>query len=272
MGKKYGLCLKSFDKLIDKEQDNPDSSEVFQEYLRQEKREIMYKLNKWEHVVRDIKNEPRYSHNFELHEGVDHLLSSFDNFNSSDRTYYLKGMLACGDYWAELKQSADILLSKEKEKTILMNEHPYELSLLSVSMLEFDRAKFYLEKFRQKFLNNWRSVKDFSGSMTKNEIVSDLLRQQELKDFLSATEHYHVDDYEAREDLNRFLDIVKTWLRKRTVTSMENFSSLSDRYNSRSLFNDIIQMRHENSYLVEDYYRNTIMLSLNFARGLLEMG
>ena len=104
-------------------------------------------------------------------------MNNLNNVSPVDRTFFLKGMLNCDQYWDELRVTAEGLMANETDKNTLLNEHPYELSLLSVAMLEFDRAQFYLEKFRAKFINSWKSVKDFSGSMTKNEVVSDLLRQ-----------------------------------------------------------------------------------------------
>lgn len=111
-------------------------------------------------------------------------------------------------------------------------------------MMEFDRAQFYLEKFKEKFINSWKSVRDFSGSITKNEVVSDLLRQQELEEFLKTTKHYHISDYDASEDLSAFSQTMDDWIKKKASSNLDSFGYLSDTYNSRLLFADIIKMRH----------------------------
>lgn len=282
MEKKFKLCLQSFDSLIQLQEQSDNKNGLFESYLRQEKREAMYRLNKWEDLVVDIKEiEPRYQHCFLAREetggdmdqeNAPRLLTTLKDISPSDRTFLLKGMLNCDKYWEELRQTTDLLLLNEFDKNLLFNEHPYELSLLSVAMMEFDRAQFYLEKFKDKFITSWKSVKDFSGSITKNEVVSDLLRQQELEEFLKTTRHYHIADYDASQDLQAFSQTIEDWIKKKVASNLDSFGYLSDTYNSRLLFADIIKMRHFAGYSDQLYNENKVNLALNFASGLIEMG
>ena len=72
-------------------------------------------------------------------------------------------MLNDDNYWDSLRESAEYLMNQFDEKLLMEKEHPYELGLLAITMQEFDHAKFHLEKFKDKFLKNWTSIKDFSG-------------------------------------------------------------------------------------------------------------
>ena len=180
-------------------------------------------------------------------------------------------MLSNDNYWEILRESTEVMMADPIQKNILEKDYPYELSLLSITMLEFDRSKFYLEKFKDKFLKGWAGVRDFSGLKTKIEIVSELLRQQELKDFLYNTKHYHVDGLVGSPDLDRFYDTVNNWTKRKSSGILDNFSYLSDSYNSRCLFIDIMKNKYQ-EYGSDLYNSHHIKISLEYIKGLLKMG
>ena len=103
-------------------------------------------------------------------------------------------------------------------------------------------------------------------------MVSDLLRQQELEEFLKTTKHYHIADYDANQDLQAFSQTIEDWIKKKVASNLDSFGYLSDTYNSRLLFADIIKMRHFAGYSDQLYNENKVNLALNFASGLIEMG
>jgi hypothetical protein len=180
-------------------------------------------------------------------------------------------MLNDDNYWDNCRESTEFLLSDFSQKNILEKDHSYEMSLLAVTMLEFDRAKFYLEKFKDKFLQHWSGVKDFSGLQTKTEVISELLRQHELKEFLICTRHYNVEGMVASPDLERFRTTLEGWLSHDSAKTLENFNYLSDSYHARCLFIDIMKNRHE-QYDEQDYNKHHLKASLDYANGLLKMG
>jgi hypothetical protein len=73
----------------------------------------MYRLNKWEDLVIDIKeHEPQYEHCFLVRdetagqveeENSVKLLNTLKDISPPDRTFLLKGMLNCEKYWEELR-------------------------------------------------------------------------------------------------------------------------------------------------------------------------
>jgi hypothetical protein len=77
-------------------------------------------------------------------------------------------MLSNDNYWEILRESTEVMMADPIQKNVLEKDYPYELSLLSITMLEFDRSKFYLEKFKDKFLKDWAGVRDFSGSRRRS--------------------------------------------------------------------------------------------------------
>lgn len=270
LGKNTALCIKSFDTLL---QESEEEGESYLEYLRSERRQAMFELNKWADIISDVKTDPNFVTSLrKVDEYANPIIGSFDCFTQNDRYNYLRSMLVSTEHSDELATSIELISDELEGKTILEEEHPYEMALLSVQMLEFDRAKFYLEKFRDKFLKNWRSIRDFSGSVLKNEVISDILKQQELESFLACTTHYHIKDYPAIEDINQFFDTAGDWLRKSSAGSSDTFGYLSDIYHSRVLFFDTMHFRHEQSYKEEDYQRHHIKASLCYAKNLLKMG
>ena len=62
------------------------------------------------------------------------------------------------------------------------------------------------------------------------------------------------------------------WIKKKASSNLDSFGYLSDTYNSRLLFADIIKMRHFEGYGDQLYNENKVNLALNFASGLIEMG
>jgi DNA-dependent protein kinase catalytic subunit len=180
-------------------------------------------------------------------------------------------MLNEENYWDTFRESTDYLMLDFAQKGVLEKDHSYEMSLLAITMLEFDRAKFYLEKFKDKFLQNWSGVKDFSGLQTKTEVISELLRQHELKEFLICTRHYNIEGMTNSPDLERFQNTLDSWLGHTSSGILENFNYLSDAYHSRCLFMDIMKNRHD-TYEEEAYNKHHVRASLDYARGLLKMG
>lgn len=181
-------------------------------------------------------------------------------------------MLNVDQHWEELRKSVELMMQEPAEKENIETNFPYQLSLLSITMLEFDRARFYLEKFKTKFLTSWSSVKDFSDANTKREVVSDLLRQQELQDFINSTKYYHLNDFEAKEDLSHFLNKMGFWVKKEHFSPLVSLGYLSDIYNSRRLYMDIMKMRYEEQYPEALYQNQIIRVSLNFSKGLIYLG
>lgn len=180
-------------------------------------------------------------------------------------------MLNDDNYWDNCRETTEYLMEIQAQKSILEKDHPFEMSLLAVTMLEFDRAKFYLEKFKDNFLLHWSGVKDFSSLQTKTEVISELLRQHELKEFLICTRHYNIEGMASSPDLDRFCTTLEGWLNHNSASTLENFNYLSDSYHSRCLFIDIMKNRHEN-YTDLDYNKHHLKASLDYAAGLLKMG
>ena len=272
MGKKLLLSLKKLEEMVKaNEEITSEKDDLLHEYLTQEKRENLYMLNKWEDLVYDIRNEDHYASCFSSGEESEFLLTDISKLRKVDRYYLYRGMLNDDNFWDVCRESTEHLMSQHSQKIILEKDHPYEMSLLAVTMLEFDRAKFYLEKFKEKFLQHWSGVKDFSGLQTKTEVISELLRQHELKEFLISTRHDHVEGMAESPDLERFCTTMDSWLSNSSVTTLENFNYLSDSYHSRCLFMDIMKNRHQD-YSEVQYNRHHVRASLDYASGLLKMG
>ena len=269
MGKKTVLSLKKLVEKIETVEEERDK-EYLIDYLNQEKRENLYCLNKWEDLVQDIRYDRNYGSCFENRE-EGFIVTDITKMKRNDKYYIFRGMLNEDKYWETFRESAENLLTNTRQKSVLEKDHAYELSLLSITMLEFDRAKFYLEKFREKFLKNWSSVKDFSSLQTKTEVMSELLRQQELKDFLYSTKHFNISGLQDSPDLSNFYDNLSNWLKRGSNSSLNNFNYLSDSYHARCLFIDIMKSRYD-EYKTEDSSKHIIQVGLEYVRGLLNMG
>ena len=270
MGKKITLSLKRLEEMLRRLDGNEEKAHLLG-YLNQEKRENLYHLNKWDDLVQDIKQDPCYASAFLPKDDDAFILTDIGKLRKNERYYLLRGMLNEDKYWESFRLSAEYLLTDPLQKTLIEKEHSYELSLLSIVMLEFDRAKFYLEKFREKFLKNWSSVKDFTSFETKTEVISELLRQQELKDFLYNTKHYNLSGLQNSPDLANFFEHLGNWVKKKSSSSLNNFNYLSDSYHSRCLFIDIMKNRYE-EYRDEESNKHMIQVALEYTRGLLKMG
>lgn len=272
MGKKVVLSLKKLEEMVEIMNDHhSEKDKLLHEYLAQEKRENLYILNKWDDLVQDIKNDPNYLDSFRQGTETAFILTDLTALKKTDRYYLYRGMLNDDNYWDNCRESTEVLMSDYSQKNILEKDHSYEMSLLAVTMLEFDRAKFYLEKFKDKFLQHWSGVKDFSGLQTKTEVISELLRQHELKEFLICTRHYNIEGMVSSPDLERFRTTLEGWLGHNSSSTLENFNYLSDSYHARCLFIDIMKNRHE-QYDEQDYNQHHLKASLDYASGLLKMG
>ena len=97
-------------------------------------------------------------------------------------------------------------------------------------------------------------------------MVSDLLRQQELGEFLSSTENYKIKDLELKTDFDTFMRSVEGWNSKKYLTPYDSVSFYSDLYVSRSLFLDINKIKYT-CYSDEKYYKDHIKVSLSYAKG-----
>jgi hypothetical protein len=49
-------------------------------------------------------------------------------------------------------------------KEILELEFPYELSLMHITLQDFDRSKYYHEKLKDAFIKKWRNVKSYTDN------------------------------------------------------------------------------------------------------------
>ena len=146
------------------------------------------------------------------------------------------------------------------------------MALLSVIMNKFDTAKYYLEKFRDRFFKIWSGVKDFSSLQPKTEVICDFLRQHEPKEFLSNTRHFNVEGMVDSPDLENFCQTLDRWLKIDSSATLENFNYLSDSYHSRNLFTEIMKHRYREEYSEDRYNRHRVKIALDYASGLLKMG
>jgi hypothetical protein len=72
-------------------------------------------------------------------------------------------------------------------------------------------------------------------------------------------------------DLERFYDTVNNWTKRKSSGILDNFSYLSDSYNSRCLFIDIMKNKYQ-EYGSDLYNSHHIKISLEYIKGLLKMG
>jgi hypothetical protein len=277
MGKKTILSLKKLEELIKSRKELNLSDDMLDEYLAQEVRENLFTMNRWADLVENLSRDPEYAPGFSLKDNRDSesqmlVLSDASRLQKNDRYYLIRGMLNDDNYWEALRDSVESLMADSSQKMLLEKDHPYELSLLSLVMNEFDRSKFYLEKFKDKFFRNWSGVKDFSSLETRTEVISDLLRQHELKEFLICTRHFNLDGMADSPDLDRFCQTLEGWLKIDSNSTLENFKYLCDSYHSRCLFMDIMKQRYDDQYSEDRYSRHRIQVGLDYAKGLLKMG
>jgi hypothetical protein len=268
MGKKTALSLKKLEELIAETSQTEHS--VLISYLCQEKRENLFQLNRWDELFVEISSDSEYAKCFRDKDNS-RILTDIASLKKNDRFFLLRSMLNDDRFWEAYRESTEILMSQQIQKNILEKEHPYDLSLLAVTMSEFDRARFYLEKFKDQFLAHWAGVKDFSSLETKTEVVSQLLRQHELKEFLASTRHYNLESMDGSPDLVRFHDTLNSWLKRKSSATLDNFNYLSDTYHSRCLFIDLMYNKYD-SYSEETYNKDHLRVSLDYTRGLLRLG
>ena len=276
MGKKTTLCLKKLEELIHPAEPETADRELYMNYLKQEKRENLYALNKWKDLVEDAYQEPSYSKCFETKTDKEgqplKVLTNISKIRRNERFMLIRGMLYDDSNWECFRESVEIMVGQSHTKSLLEKDHPYELSLLSVAMLEFDRSKFYLEKFKEKFLKSWNGVKDFGSLQTKTEVISELLRQHELKEFLYCTKHFHLEGMVGCPDLDKFVDTLNLWTKRKSMASWDNFNYMSDSYHARSLFIDIMKGRYGAQYNDVQFNKQRIKVGLDYCQGLLGMG
>jgi hypothetical protein len=160
---------------------------------------------------------------------------------------------------------------KKSQKKIFEKDQSYELSLDAVTEFKFEKAKYYLDKFKDKFLQHWTGVKDLGGIETKTEVITELLRQHELEEFLICTRHFNVEGMVASPDLERFRTTLEGWLSHDSAKPIENFNYLSDSFQTRCLFIDIMKNRHQH-YNEQDINMHHLKASLSYANGLIKMG
>lgn len=56
------------------------------------------------------------------------------------------------------------LVQDPVNKEILELEFPYELSLMHITLQDFDRSKYYHEKLKDAFIKKWRNVKSYTDN------------------------------------------------------------------------------------------------------------
>jgi len=75
-------------------------------------------------------------------------------------------------------------MSNESSKTALEKHFNYELSMLFLTQLDFDRARIYIERDAAELLSQWRNLTKLS-QVAQHFLVQRIQKIFEMKEFLS---------------------------------------------------------------------------------------
>ena len=140
-----------------------------------ENKKLQYKaeLLKWDQIADELK---QLNKGLRLHE-----IASGSGFKQVD--LLIRSQIRCEDHWESLTNQVNEWMTDDYSKTMLERNFNYELAMLFLTQLDYDRARIYVDKEAAELLSQWKNLTKLS-QVAQHFLVQRIQKAFEMKEFL----------------------------------------------------------------------------------------
>jgi hypothetical protein len=156
---------------------SPDLCAGFEESVKRElenkKLEYKAELLKWDQIAAELLQENRGR---QLHE-----IAGASGFKQVD--LMIRSQLRSEQHWESLTAQVNLWMKDDYSKSMLEKNFSYELAMLFLTQLDYDRARIYIEREAAELLSQWKNLTKLS-QVAQHFLVQRIQKIYEMKEFL----------------------------------------------------------------------------------------
>jgi len=93
-------------------------------------------------------------------------------------------MLRSEGQWESLSKLVKLWMQDDFSKAMMEKNFSYELAMLSLTQLDYDRARIYVERESSELLNQWKNLTKLS-QVAQHFLVQRIQKIYEMREFLT---------------------------------------------------------------------------------------
>ena len=93
-------------------------------------------------------------------------------------------MLRSEGQWESLSKLVKLWMQDDFSKAMMEKNFSYELAMLSLTQLDYDRARIYIERESSELLNQWKNLTKLS-QVAQHFLVQRIQKIYEMREFLT---------------------------------------------------------------------------------------
>jgi len=262
---------------------SPELVAGFEESVRRElenkKLEYKAELLKWDQIAGELLEENKGRQLYEI--------AGASGFKQVD--LMIRSQIRCEQHWESLTAQINLWMKDDYSKAMLEKNFSYELAMLFLTQLDFDRARIYIEREASELLSQWKNLTKLS-QVAQHFLVQRIQKIYEMKEFLELAK---TDSGAGATKDGLMAQIVQSMLNWKHRSPSESFDPLSvwdDIAQARLLFIDQYAMKFQHSPLQQTLLGNSqvedsplanelnalsdiqVMLHIQTAKGAFKMG
>jgi hypothetical protein len=199
--------------------------------LENKKYQYQSELLKWDAISTEL---------LEMHQGQQiHQICEDWDFKLVD--LLIRSMLRAGGKWESLSDLVKLWLQDDYSKSMMEKNFSYELALLSLTQLDYDRARIYIERESTELLNQWKNLTKLS-QVAQHFLVQRIQKLYEMREFLTlikSSSPVAGDDQQRDSDqIDRVIKSMQHWKQRVPSHTYDRIAVWDDIATSRMFFID----------------------------------
>lgn len=231
--------------------------------LENKKYEYQSELLKWDLISSEL---------LEMHHGQQiHQICEEKDFKLVD--LLIRSMLRSEGQWESLSELVKLWMQDDYSKAMMEKNFSYELAMLSLTQLDYDRARIYIERESTELLNQWKNLTKLS-QVAQHFLVQRIQKIYEMREFLThIKDTSSADEHERAVQIDLVIKSMENWKQRVPSHTFDPMAVWDDIATSRLFFLDQYSLRFQNQPKLQARLSDIqVMLHIQTAKGAFKMG
>jgi len=215
-----------------------DFEEAVQRELGNKKLEYKAELLKWDQIASELlaRNQGR-----QLYE-----IAGASGFKQVD--LMIRSQIRSEQHWESLTAQINLWMKDDYSKAMLEKSFSYELAMLFLTQLDYDRARIYIEREAAELLGQWKNLTKLS-QVAQHFLVQRIQKIYEMKEFLKLVQTDSDKRTSKDELMAQIAQSMANWKQRSPSESFDPLSVWDDISQARQFFIDQYAMKFQDTPL-----------------------
>jgi hypothetical protein len=160
----------------------------------------------------------------------------------------IRSQIRSESHWESLTSQIHLWMADDYSKAMLERNFSYELAMLFLTQLDYDRARIYIEREAAELLSQWKNLTKLS-QVAQHFLVQRIQKIYEMKEFLSLIKTDSGSSASKEDLLLRIAESMVSWRQRSPSESFDPLCVWDDIAQARQFFIDQYAMKFQDTPL-----------------------